>query len=533
MVDKSDFNRAFQEAFFGFKGDLQSVKDKDFTPKGTAVIFSGEVDGKKNARRAEAYIQKHGGTIIDNTQGGQYLGQYHRYKFFGDERALELYNDQNFADHIWDAGSGKLADSVKGEVRTFVVGAEGNRIARRTELPKILKNPEVTNINGVDRGRFLEFQEKKRAELKDMGATSRQAKRISHNEAYRAIALAEIRQDLKSARANNNEELRDDAHKRWGKLKEQWKGEQKVKEFVPREEMLKRAAQSKARYEERMRAKEEEQKKADQKKERTQEQTTENKEQKGVRIELFAGENTQAKKVLNAQTAKAEINAALENKGVGKINGTDKSRFEAIRDRAEQKAVEQGSSPDVAKGVALNKLYGVMARYEQMKDRARVYEKPTKKEADAHMHRANDLNDKIIETRKQNAALTGQSYTGLQPKSEEHKQAFVSHGSYALRSRAKLALVRADLENEGKYEDEKERIEKNIAKNKTIDLKPFEQERSQQNDQSEQYGMGHGVTLAHLDNAATQYAQHMAQAQKEGEQEQSNTKSFGGHELSM
>ncbi|MFP4098729.1 MAG: hypothetical protein ACLFU1_08100 [Alphaproteobacteria bacterium] len=265
----------------------------------------------------------------------------------------------------------------------------------------------------------------------------------------------------------------------------------------------------------------------------TQEQTTENKEQKGVRIELFAGENTQAKKVLNAQTAKAEINTALENKGIGKINGTDKARFEAIRDRAEQKAIDQGSSPDVAKGVALNKLYGVMARYEQMKDRARVYEKPTKKEADAHMHRANDLNDKIIETRKQNAALTGQSYTGLQPKSEEHKQAFVSHGSYALRSRAKLALVRADLENEGKYEDEKERIEKNIAKNKTIDLKPFEQERSQQNDQSEQYGMGHGVTLAHLDNAATQYAQHMAQAQKEGEQEQSNTKSFGGHELSM
>ncbi|MFP4098731.1 MAG: hypothetical protein ACLFU1_08110 [Alphaproteobacteria bacterium] len=265
----------------------------------------------------------------------------------------------------------------------------------------------------------------------------------------------------------------------------------------------------------------------------TQKQVAENKEQKGVRIELFAGENTQAKKVLNAQTAKAEINTSLENKGVGKINGTDKARFEAIRDRAEQKAIDQGASPDVAKGVALNKLYGVMARYEQMKDRARVYEKPTKKEADAHMHRVNDLNDKIIETRKQNASLTGQSYTGLQPKSEEHKQAFASHGSYALRSRAKLALVRADLENEGKYEEEKDRIEKNIAKNKTIDLKPFEQERSQKNDHTEQYGMGHGVTLAHLDNAATQYAQHMAQAQRESEKEQSNTKSFGGHELSM
>lgn len=263
--------------------------------------------------------------------------------------------------------------------------------------------------------------------------------------------------------------------------------------------------------------------------ERSQEQIAENKEQKGVRIELFAGENKQAKKVLNAQTGKAEINTALENKGVGKINGTDKARFEAIRDRAEQKAVEQGASPDVVKDVALNKLYGVMARYEQMKDRARVYEKPTKKEADSHMHRANDLNDKIIETRKQNAVLTGQSYTGSQPKSEEHKQAFASHGSYVLRSRAKLVLVRADLENEGKYEEEKERIEKNIAKNKTIDLGTFEREHSHKNDQSEQYG----TMLANIDNVSTQYAQYMAQTQKGDEQAQGNSKSFGENELSM
>ena len=538
MTKETGLVREFDKAFFGFKGDLQSVKDNDFTPKGTAVLYSGQIADKSNHKRAEAYIQKHGGTLIDKTQGGQHLVQYHRYLFFGDERALKLYNNQNFADHIWNAGSGKLSKSIKGDVQTFIVGSTSDRIARRTEIPNILKNPEVTKINGVERSRIFEFRQRKRDEAIEKGATRRQAEKISYNEVYRAIALAEVRRDLKEARANKDVELREDTQKRWAELKEQCKGEQKVKDFVSREEMLQRAAQSKAKHEAEVKAKQENmaaqaRQKAAQEKGREQVGTV---GKKGVRIELFTGENTKVAKVRSVETAKADIKIALKNKAIDKINGIDKNRFEAIRERCEQKAVKQGASPDIAKSVALNNLYGIMSRYEQIRDRARIYKHPITKEADFHMRRVNDLGNKIIETRKENAALAGQAYTGPKPKSEEHKQAFARHGSYALRSRAKLELARPGLEKEEKYEEEKDKIDQNIAKNRKMDLGAFEQERSQQVNQVKQIDVGgHGVTLAHIESAAMQYAQQILQAQKIAEQEkdQSRSKDFGGHGLNM
>jgi len=486
------------------QADIKTVRSMGFSSDGKAILFSGS----GNPSRTKAYAEQNGIKPIEITEGGKNLSTYNRYRTVSCQKA----------DHAWREASRKYVNSIEGEVRTFVVGAGSERLFRQVELPTALKNPNITTINGVNRGRILEFQQKKRAELRAKGATAKQADQISCNEAYRAVALAEIKQDLKVAKADKNAELYKDAQKRWETLKDKWKDEQKAKDFVTREARLKEDEQRKA---------------GQQNQDQSKKEKLQNKEQKGVRVELFVGENKREIKVRNAQAAKAEIRDALKNKGIGKVNGIDKARFEEIRGRSEQEALGQGAAPDVAKGVALNKLYGVMARHEQMKDRARVYEKPTKKEADAHMERVNDLNDKIAEIRKRNAALTGQPYNRPEPKREDHRQAFACHGSYALRSRAKLALARAGLESEGKYEEEKERIEKNIAKNKTIDLEPFEQERSQKHGQSEQYDMGHGATLAHLDNAATQYAGHMAQAQRHDDQKQERSQEFGGHGMSM
>ena len=50
---------------------------------------------------------------------------------------------------IWDRASARLADGARGDVRTLTPYAADDKVFATQELPALLKNPQVTHLNGV------------------------------------------------------------------------------------------------------------------------------------------------------------------------------------------------------------------------------------------------------------------------------------------------------------------------------------------------------------------------------------------------
>lgn len=115
------------------------AKKGDFTTKPDSSVF---YSGKGNRDKALASIQS-GGQPIDSTPGGRALDGENLY---GEASLL-----RPEADSYWSTASRRFAESASGNVTAYVKGAQPDRVFGSTELPVLLRNPKVTNINGIPR----------------------------------------------------------------------------------------------------------------------------------------------------------------------------------------------------------------------------------------------------------------------------------------------------------------------------------------------------------------------------------------------
>ena len=140
-----------------------------------AVFYSGDNDKNK----ARALAQK-GLNPIDRTFAGKKLaGINERYR-----QRFGLLEGDRRSNKVWTLASKRYAQNARGSVKTFVCGSRPNSVFRKTELPTLLKNQKVTSINGIDRNTLAKMH------------------KSNPDRAYRAVCLAELRQDRKAAKGN-------------------------------------------------------------------------------------------------------------------------------------------------------------------------------------------------------------------------------------------------------------------------------------------------------------------------------------------
>lgn len=196
-----------------------------FETGGRTIFFAGGAR-MENWHRAEAFCQDNDRIRIADTEPGRIVDGFSR------RRLLEEYFGRKDEGKIWDYLSQEYAMAADGEVVTFVSDARRHSIFRRMEMPALLNNPKVTNINGVPREELKDFMDDKILELRSAGLKKAKAIRVAENEVYRAIVLSEITRDLELARECGNDELKADVYDRFAAHKRLWRGEDKAKTYL-------------------------------------------------------------------------------------------------------------------------------------------------------------------------------------------------------------------------------------------------------------------------------------------------------------
>ena len=123
--------------------DVSSLRD-------SIVLYSiSYLETDQNKRNALQYVATHTGSImLDQTPCGQKL------------IALGLEGDHKIPDteimKIWSVASARFIAAASGDVKAFVDCADKRSIFVTTELPQILKNQQISKINGIDKKVFAE-----------------------------------------------------------------------------------------------------------------------------------------------------------------------------------------------------------------------------------------------------------------------------------------------------------------------------------------------------------------------------------------
>ena len=96
-----------------------------------AVLYSGP--GQRELARASS------GTPIDRTLGGQLFNSFKLDKLF----------TRPDVDSVWTSLSEKFVSMISGNASTYIQGAQPNRTFMMTEVPAMLRNPNITNTAGI------------------------------------------------------------------------------------------------------------------------------------------------------------------------------------------------------------------------------------------------------------------------------------------------------------------------------------------------------------------------------------------------
>ena len=123
-------------------------------PAGSAVLYSiSYLPTTENRDKAFAYVKTHPeAKMIEDTACGKKLVElgigYQEVGLSGEEVA-----------HIWAVASRRFINALQGNVTAFVTGADSRSVFRSVELPLLLQNAKVTQINGTDKHIFsLSFE---------------------------------------------------------------------------------------------------------------------------------------------------------------------------------------------------------------------------------------------------------------------------------------------------------------------------------------------------------------------------------------
>lgn len=204
-----DLTKIFEDKQFT---DLRDMPNYPYVSDGKAIFYSGSDENWANAER---YAKAQGMKPIQETRPGKIIhGLDHN-------QGLEKRFDKDKSKLIWDSASRKYAAAVQGEVKTFVAGASVDSAFRRVELPTILNNRQVTQINGLDRAKLDQMRRQQFGRLREQGVDRREAAAKSRESIYRKVALGEIRQDIKQARNSQDRNLEQDAQRRLQAVREQ------------------------------------------------------------------------------------------------------------------------------------------------------------------------------------------------------------------------------------------------------------------------------------------------------------------------
>jgi hypothetical protein len=167
--------------------DSYVAKKYPVDSNGRAVFYSGGA----NYFRAYEYANQKRAVTVERTSAGRALFTLKPLnRNTNNVYTRNPLTANRHADRISTITSWRFAKTASGDVKTFVCGARHNSVFRKTELPTLLRNKKVTSINGIDRNTLAKMH-------KD-----------NPNRAFRAVCLAELRQDRKEAMRTKDKELR-------------------------------------------------------------------------------------------------------------------------------------------------------------------------------------------------------------------------------------------------------------------------------------------------------------------------------------
>ncbi len=169
-----------------YEKDQESLNYRKFSSEGENVLYSGN----GNKQRAETFSNRNLSKTIHDTEGGRYLVTPNRY---------DVYNSRA-ADNLWSDYSKLHVVTMKGPVRTYVVGAKPDRVFRTTELGRALYNKDVPTINGMDRRKIQDFYKKELKEGLSMGMDRASALKYASDRSHRLISLSELRLNQREIR---------------------------------------------------------------------------------------------------------------------------------------------------------------------------------------------------------------------------------------------------------------------------------------------------------------------------------------------
>jgi hypothetical protein len=134
-------------------------------PDATTLFYSGKVDNRAAWQVAEPLAEASNGNII--TIGQTELGRLANDKNFF-QAALDDVIDPDkhsaqsadITKSLWDRASHRLASEAKGAVHTITPNAidDGEKTYARIELPELMRNPNVTQIDGIDRSALADMR---------------------------------------------------------------------------------------------------------------------------------------------------------------------------------------------------------------------------------------------------------------------------------------------------------------------------------------------------------------------------------------
>lgn len=190
--------------------DLHQISKSSFRSHGKSLLYSGAFSAilslqfsnwTEAAKRAD--IKKR--IPIERTSGGRFLDKPDRNSTYNREIAFSL----------WQVASQKYVRQIKGDVQTLVCCSNFYSTFRSIELPELLVNTNVRNINGKPRTYYLHFKDNLHARLlRSGGMNDEEATQKAMDATYRLIAREEIKSDRKLARRTKDTELEKFADKR-------------------------------------------------------------------------------------------------------------------------------------------------------------------------------------------------------------------------------------------------------------------------------------------------------------------------------
>lgn len=124
-------------------------EDVATAPDGAVVYSVSYMPHDENKKQAKAFLTNHAeAKILDDTPCGKALvalGLDGKVNEVGEEIT-----------RIWRIASSRYIAAASGNIHAFVEGADKRSTFCTTELAEILKNPNVTHINGIDKTKFAE-----------------------------------------------------------------------------------------------------------------------------------------------------------------------------------------------------------------------------------------------------------------------------------------------------------------------------------------------------------------------------------------